>query len=353
MVWWNSGFAILVASTATLALAMPHEHNHDGWRPGQDSVRLLYQYPVGTWIENIAVRSSGELLLTILSSPRLDQLDPFSNNAEPETIYTFPNASGVTGVAEIDHDVFTTTVGTFSLTGGGSVPGSWSVWKADFNRGSASVDRITGIPELVFPNGMCNLPSTLKPHDILIGDIDTGKIWRLDPSTGEHEVVISNALTSTEANPIFGTVGVDGIHVRGQTLYFTNAGQSLFASMPIHPDGTPAGSPHIIGYFFNSTQYADDFALDNAVDDAAYLVTGSGNSIERVDLDSMPKARIISGSLNSTMIAEPTACAFGRTKRDAHVLYVVTAGGLASPVDGDEVVGGQVLAVDTRRWRAY
>ena len=58
--------------------------------------------------------------------------------------------------------------------------------------------------------------------------------------------------------------------------------------------------------------------------------------------------QIIAGEVNTTEIAQPTSAQFGRTVKDKDVLYVTTAGGLAFPIDGDVVVGGQGGAVDTR-----
>lgn len=92
----------------------------------------------------------------------------------------------------------------------------------------------------------------------------------------------------------------------------------------------------------------DDFALRGG---SAFLVTGSGNTIARVGLNGDGKQSIIAGALNSTVLAQPTAATFGRMERDRDVLYVVTAGGLATPVivDGEAVqVGAQVVAVDLR-----
>jgi len=54
--------------------------------------------------------------------------------------------------------------------------------------------------------------------------------------------------------------------------------------------------------------------------------------------------------MGSTEIAEPTSAQFGRTLRDRKTLYVTTAGGLGVPVNGTEVVGGQLVAVDTTGW---
>lgn len=144
---------------------------------------------------------------------------------------------------------------------------------------------------------------------------------------------------------IFGVTGVNGIHALDNILYLSNTGKGIFAKIPIHEDGTPAGNPIIITRALEGA-YMDDFALRG---NSAFLVTGSGNSIARVALNGDGKQTIIAGSLNSTTLAQPTAAAFGRTDLDKDVLYVVTAGGLASPiiVDGQSVqVGAQVVAVD-------
>ena len=53
---------------------------------------------------------------------------------------------------------------------------------------------------------------------------------------------------------------------------------------------------------------------------------------------------ILAGNINSTDIAEPTSAAFGRNGKE-NILYVTTAGGLFFPVNGTEVVGGQLVAV--------
>ncbi|KAK5703745.1 hypothetical protein LTR97_002758 [Elasticomyces elasticus] len=310
-------------------------------------VRLLYEYPVGTWIENIAVRSNGDLLLTVLNVPHLDQVSPYKANATPETIHSFPNALSVFGIAEIAPDVFAMAVGNFTLTGGVQ-PGSFSIWSVSFTmHDTMEAHKIADLPQATFLNGLCSLPGTGSPKDFLVGDIKQGLIYYVDTSTGDYGVAINNSFTAAVSDPVFGTAGVNGMHVHDGDLFFTNTGQALFAKMHIHTSGTPAGEPTIVARVLNSSMEFDDFAIK---DNDAYLVTGSGNSIERVGLEGTSKGRIVAGSLNSTQFAEPTSCAFGRTEADRHILYVVTAGGLATPVDGDVTVGAQVLAVDTRLW---
>ncbi|KAK5726044.1 hypothetical protein LTR15_004235 [Elasticomyces elasticus] len=310
-------------------------------------VHLLYEYPVGTWIENIAVRSNGDLLLTILNVPHLDQLSPFEASVTPETIYSFPNALSVFGIAEISPDVFAVAVGNFTLTGGVQ-PGSFSIWSVSFTiHDTPEAHKITDLPQATFLNGLCSLPGTGSPEDLLVGDIKQGLVYRVDTSTSNYGVAINNSITAAVSDPVFGAAGVNGMHVHDEDLFFTNTGQALFAKMHIHTNGTPAGEPTIIGHVLNSSLEFDDFAIK---DNDVYLVTGSGNSIERIGLDGTSTGRIVVGSLNSTQFAEPTGCAFGRTEADGHILYVVTAGGLATAVNGNVTIGAQVLAVDTRLW---
>ena len=344
---------LIYTALICLVSAVPFEHSehheHANSEPPVLLVRTLYEYPLGTWIENIAVRPTGELLLTLLNVPELHELDPSEANSTPQLVHRFSRALALSGIAEIDDDTFALSAGNFSFDNG-PTSGSWSIWSVAFGNDEsieADVAKITDLPEATFLNGFCNLPSTTKPHSVLAGDIRKGTITRVNTTTGDHSVAISNNLTAVVPDPVFGEAGVNGIHVHHGNLYFANTGQGIFARIPIHPDGTPAGQPEVIAHVLNSTQEFDDFAIQG---EYAYLVTGSGNSIERISLGGTPRGRIVAGSLNSTVFAEPTSAAFGRTEKDKHILYVVTGGGLATPVNGNITVGAQVLAVDTSMW---
>lgn len=91
---------------------------------------IPYQFAEPLRIENFAIRSSGELLLNLLPEPLLYSLDPVFHSSR--LIHTFPNATGLYGIAEDSHEVFSVVVGKYSLEIGTTVPNSQSVYEVTF-----------------------------------------------------------------------------------------------------------------------------------------------------------------------------------------------------------------------------
>lgn len=58
---------------------------------------------------------------------------------------------------------------------------------------------------------------------------------------------------------------------------------------------------------------------------------------------------VVAGAQQESVVAGAIAGTFGRTSADRHILYVVTDGGLASPINGTFVEPAKVVAVDTSR----
>ena len=48
------------------------------------SITLMFEFPNGTWLENLAVRPSGSIITTILTAPELYLLQPNPRNPKPE-----------------------------------------------------------------------------------------------------------------------------------------------------------------------------------------------------------------------------------------------------------------------------
>jgi hypothetical protein len=94
--------------------------------PGRGPVlRDVAQFPNTTWVENLAVRSNGNLLVTLLSAPELFQVDPAGNGQQPQLVHQFSNITSLTGIAEVEKDVFAVAGGNISLATLTSTKGSF------------------------------------------------------------------------------------------------------------------------------------------------------------------------------------------------------------------------------------
>lgn len=333
------------AAFACLPLASSNDSN----------VRTVYEFPENSYLENLAVRRNGDILISNLSKPQLYLIDPSSSKPIPALVHEFSDSLGLAGIAEYQPDVFAVISGNASFTSNISSAGTWKVWSVDMKgvrisskagtakvSGKPKVSLIAHVTSAQFLNGISLLSAA--DQTLLVGDVNGGVIWRLSIETGHYEVAINNTFTHLYASPPFSASGVDGVHVRDGRAYFTNFGNGTFNTVDIESDGTPVGPVTTIARIKSPHDQYDDFTFDCSGN--AYLVTGGGNTIEMVSADG-EQQYIIAGDLNSTAIAEPTACAFGRGVQDQNILYVVTAGGLQVPVSGTTRIGGQLVAVRT------
>ena len=303
-----------------------------------DPTHLVYQFPNNTWIENLVVRPSGSLLLTLITTPDLYLLDPLAANPKPQLIHRFNASTWLTGITETDPDTYYLIGANATYETIAPTAGSNRIYRVHFpqSSGAPEISVAAVVKDAIFLNGLI----TFNPTTLLASDSTLGVVWAIDIKTGASRIVLKDALMSpTSAIP---NLGINGIRLfRNSTLYFVNSSQSLLARVRLYANGTAAGPVEKLASGAAGIFY-DDFALDGHGD--AFLTTSPGNSIEEVSRNG--SQRIIAGSVNSTEIRQPTSAQFGRTAADRNVLYVTTAGGLAFPKNG--VVGGQVVAVDTR-----
>jgi hypothetical protein len=116
---YQSFFALFVSSfllIARAAVIVPRA------APSQPTLTDVWRFPKGTWAENMAVRSNGQLLVTFITPPDLYLVDPVAPN--PQLIHRFPQAASLLGIAEVEKDVFAVVAGNFSVKTLASTPGS-------------------------------------------------------------------------------------------------------------------------------------------------------------------------------------------------------------------------------------
>ena len=320
-------YALLVCAVASLSLAL-------------DPTRLVYQFPNETWVENLAVRPCGSLLVTLVTTPDLYLLEPLAPDPKPKLVHHFSSSTWLTGITETGPDTYYLIGANGSYKTILPTPHSNRIYRVHFppHSGPPEVSLAAAVEDAGFLNGLI----TLNPTTLLASDSALGAVWAIDTTTGTSRIVIRDPLmTPTPAVP---TLGINGIKLFSKhTLYFTNSAQAILARIPIDANGTAAGPAEKIASAPKGSFY-DDFTFNRYGD----LLITAHPSDEIVEVAQNGSTMIIAGVVNTTEIAEPTSAEFGRTPEDRDVLYVTTAGGLSFPINGNVVVGGQIVAVDTR-----
>ncbi|KAK0650594.1 hypothetical protein DIS24_g6651 [Lasiodiplodia hormozganensis] len=324
------------------------------------STHTVYQYPLGTWVENIAVRHNGNLLVTFTQpTPSLHEINPShppNTTADPAAtlVHTFTNHTQLTGITELAPDVF-------------AVIADNSVYRVDLtttNGTTAAVPIITliaNLPTAGLLNGMATLPAastttttTSSTPSLLISDSELGLIWRLDPRTGAHAVFFQHNATMSPTTDLGLLLGINGLRYVPPSsssssddngyAYYVNSPRRLFCRVAVDPTtAQPVGDDAEV---VARGHLADDFAVRREAGGSivGYLAGLNDNVITRVEESG--RSAVVAGGLNSTTVAGASSAAFGRTEgvwKDT--LFVTTGGASAAPVNGTFVEGGKVVAV--------
>ncbi|KAI0454115.1 hypothetical protein F5B21DRAFT_525183 [Xylaria acuta] len=293
----------------------------------------------GTWLENIAVRTNGDLLATMLNpTASLYTLKrPYSATREFSLLHTFENATGLLGITETSNDNF--AILSIALGNASSpVPGSSTIWGVSFIHDTFNTRKIASIPEVLVPNGITSIPDSSA---VLVSDSFGGTVTRCDTLTGICETVLKR--TETEPDP--GNVeptGINGLHYRNGYIYWSNSNLVSIFRIRVDREGYPATNAKVETVGKVDASFIDDFAEDYA--GRFYVATGPNNII--VELQRDGSSAVVAGSLTGLTVAGSTAAAFGRTVHDSRTLYVVTNGAINAPVNG-KTEPAKIVAVDT------
>ncbi|KAJ3145862.1 hypothetical protein HDU86_000629 [Geranomyces michiganensis] len=315
---------------------------------GGESVKprawTVAHFPKSTWLENIAVRANGKLLVTtLLPNAALYQIDPFQPHRKPVIVadFTSATAAGAFGIAELSNDRFYVGTNNFSNPTTAKPNTIWKINMAKFDAAPYGKKHIEKVIDITDPNALINGVTALdkRAGTLLLADSNQGHVYVLDTVVRSYKKVQDDASMKALPDSTL-QIGINGIQLRGSTLYFTNTDHKTLTKVAIAKDGTALG-PYEHVATLNNTIVVDDFAIGQ--NGNAYITTGPTNSIERVKPDGTI-TRIAGGQANSTLLAGTTAAQFGRTARDRNVLYVTTNGGLAAGTFDD---GGRVVAVQT------
>ena len=247
-----------------------------------------------------------------MTSPDLYLIDPI--NRQPVLVHSFTDHLGLLGIVELQHDHFYVIAGNYSQQTNTNTPGAWDVYCVNMNIHPPAIAHTAHFLNAVLLDGMAALSA--NEGLLLVGDAGAGVLYRVHVDTGVVEVAIEDPIMKP---PQGSPVGIDGIKIRDKTLYFTNAPEKLLVKIPLHDNGSAAGSPEVISKAWE----VDDFTFDIAGN--GYMAITYSDEIGRV-ASMGAKTSVVAHSPSA--LAGPTACQFGRMPWDSEMLYVSTNGGL-------------------------
>ncbi|KAL2678378.1 hypothetical protein Neosp_009124 [[Neocosmospora] mangrovei] len=289
--------------------------------PQVSILRQVYQFPHGTWVENIAVRPNGNLLVTLVNQPELWEIvsphQPESTQAH--LIYRFDGAGMATGITEITPDVYVVLTPN-------------RVWEVDLTKAATRTRLISSIDKAGSLNGMTLLNQ--QEGTVAIADCQLGVVWRLNTKDGSHAVMLQHE--SMAANDELGPLlGINGLRKHQDFVYYVNTPRGLYGRVRVDVTSGHALGPYEI---ISKGVMADDFAI--SPHGVAYLAGVSENAIIRAFLNGTQE--MVAGGLVHTTVTRPTSAAFGRNE-DSNTLYITTGGNTSDLTTYDGK--GEILAL--------
>ncbi|KAJ3869876.1 hypothetical protein EV359DRAFT_59485 [Lentinula novae-zelandiae] len=286
-------------------------------------------------LENLAIRQTGEIIVTFDSEPTIYQIEP-EVNGTGTFIYTFEGYTDLHGIVEVQPDQFYVTAGNLSLVTHIDVLGSCSVFHVNMTRfpDYVEVNKVADFPNSRILNGMALLSK--EEGLVYIADSRVGIVNILNVNTGENFVAINNSLTNQPPGASEISNCVHGVHVVQLTpnsqkyLYFSNYAQGIIGRVPIHDSGLASGAAEVVA---GNLTTPEDFILDT--EGNIFLALFQANQFIRIDAHTH-EITVFAGSPDSSEYKWAAAVEFGRRESDKDSLYATIDGGY---LESDNVGG--------------
>ena len=239
-------------------------------------------------IENLAVRSNGQILATNMNSANLIAIDAVAKTSK--TALAVSGASGLSGIAEYAPDLF-------------AVIGGKGIYKVDFTGATPKSSLIKTITEASNLNGL----SSFDNNTVLVADAGKGTVYRFNVNTGEYAVTIQDPTMAPSGGIPF---GIDGIRYKDGVVWYTNIFKNSFHKVSVDPaTSKPTGAVTTLW----TNLMGDDLCF--GPNGKIYVATNSRNSLVEVD-------PAVGKPVSVGTVTGSTSCAFGRTEKDSNVAYV-------------------------------
>ncbi|OCK94692.1 uncharacterized protein K441DRAFT_522952, partial [Cenococcum geophilum 1.58] len=298
---------------------------------------LIYQFEKGISLENIAVRSNGQLPVTQIGQPEIYQV----NCQAPTFPDTVPYATGLFGIAEISTDIFAFVAGNYSSA---ALSPMLAMTSPDApTRPSMRISKVMHIDSAMSLNGMTALQPQSHLSTLLIADSLQSVVYHLNLQTLSYSIVLNDGATMAPLPNAIPVIGINGFHYRPAdgNFYYSNSLQEQF-NRSTYRDHWKSTTSHGCGriHCYCRWYLQRDFALGEY--GTAYIAANPINEVFKVTQKG--EVSVVAGGLNDTTVAGDASAALGRTERDKNVQYVATNGVTAAPVNGTYTEGGKIVA---------
>ncbi|GAB1312715.1 SMP-30/Gluconolactonase/LRE-like region domain-containing protein [Madurella fahalii] len=327
---------LLVLLRVLLSLASLVELAACGKRSTPSPVTSIYQFPDDTFIENLFALPSGHILLTTFNSGNLLSIDPRATTPTPQNIAKLGDATGLTAIAALPLNLYAVAGGIhgpFSFVN--NTMALYVVLVMGHQLASIVVASIP-VPGTMMMNGLAALPH--RPFTVLSADSIGGRLLRINTVTRQVDVAWTDAAFGSGGNPNM-PLGINGLKIVGDWLYFTNSGRGTFARVPIDHNGNKVGSIQVIATLptpANMTNAYDDFDFDRCGN--AYVALHSSSVVK---ITPSGQQTVVAGGPGAIpKLKSPTSVS---TAPDGKSIYISTGGG---EFEGPTITGGQVLELE-------
>ncbi|KAJ7204291.1 hypothetical protein C8J57DRAFT_1485434 [Mycena rebaudengoi] len=238
-------------------------------------------------------------------------------------------------IVEYRPDVYAITASKLNATTARAEPGSVAIWSVDFSDSFARpvVTKMASLPPLndSLHNGLAIIPG--RPDLILSAESVAGSVWEINIHTGASRIVIQDASMAPGTDERAVVVGINGLHVYGNALYFTNSGRGTYSRLSLDVRGAHIKAAGAVQQLVHVEGTPDDFAID--AKGRAWV------SIHPAGLSLLQSVHGATEWVQTDLTGDPSICkgpasaAFGRGDRvQQRMAYVITG-------------SGQIVAVDT------
>jgi hypothetical protein len=213
------------------------------------TLSTVAQFPAKSFVENLAVRHDGSILVTEETKHQLWYLPaPIAGaQVQPLLLHTFGQRP--MGIVEAEPNVFYVTMSNLGKLRSAYL---YRVDLRNWHPGTVvPVNTVLHFPPQVF---FLDGSTLIDPHTMLEADAIGGVIWRVDLSSDgttatAREWLKDPSMTVERNNHIKGVPGVNGIRYDGRTraISYTSTGQKLFMRERVDPPTlNPVGAPVLI-----------------------------------------------------------------------------------------------------------